>query len=335
MKKLTPQSQKTIARSFYSVTTRARLWLLVLLAIAVTGGLLISFVANGSNQDTIKVSLDKKSAVSQVRQADVSVQSGESALRVAIAGVLSPTSTLEYYQELLAFMGQKLGRQVTLVLKPTYSEINDLVKGQRVDMALVCSLAYVKGNEDFGMELLAAPQVRGGTVYYSYLIVPKDSSATSLADLKSADFAFTDPMSNSGYLAPVYQLHLRAEQPASFFSKYIFTYSHNNSITVVADKLLGGAAVDSLVYDQLMVTKPQLAAKTKIITRWGPYGIPPVVVSPALDSPLRQRLQNLLLGLHESDEGRAILAGLGIDKFVVISDDEYDSIRQMKTQLGW
>jgi phosphonate transport system substrate-binding protein len=335
MKRLTSQSLKPVARFLGNITTQVRLWLFILLAIVATAGLAISFVANSPNQDTIKVSLDKKSVVSQVQQVDDSTQSGQSALRVAIAGVLSPAMTLEHYQELVSYIGRKLGRQVMLILKPTYSEINDLVRGQRVDIAFVCTLAYVKGNEDFGMELLVAPQVRGETVYYSYLIVQKDSSATSLADLKNADFAFTDPLSNSGHLAPVYQLYLRAEKPSSFFSKYIFTYSHDNSITAVADKLLDGAAVDSLVYDQLIVAKPQLAAKTKVIARWGPYGIPPVVVNPALDSQLKQQLQNLFLSLHEAAEGRAILASLGIDRFVVIPDDRYDSIRQMKTKLGW
>ncbi len=72
--------------------------------------------------------------------------------------------------------------------------------------------------------------------------------------------------------------------------------------------------------------------RTKIIDRWGPYGIPPVVINPALDSQLKQKLQDLFLTLHSFDEGVTILTNLGIDKFVVVLDDIYDSIREMKRQ---
>ena len=67
---------------------------------------------------------------------------------------------------------------------------------------------------------------------------------------------------------PTYQLSLLGEAPVSFFSRYLFTYSHDTSIMAVADKLVDGAAVDSLVYDQLVAGKPELVSKTKIITRW-------------------------------------------------------------------
>ena len=320
-----------------SVAKQAEFWVIVLAPIALMAVVLFLVVGHGQTEDVIKVSLDEKSEVSPVQQVSGSVAShpSDDSLRAAIAGVLSPTMTLEYYQELLAYMGQKLGRQVTLVLKPTYAEINDLVRGQRVDVAFVCSLAYVKGNQDFGMELLVAPQMYGETVYYSYLIVPEESSATSLKELRDANFAFTDPLSNSGHLAPSYQLYLLGETPASFFGKHSFTYSHDNSITAVADKVLDGAAVDSLVYDQLIMNNPELAARTRIITRWGPYGIPPVVVNPALDPQLKQQLRDFFLNLHSYDEGSRILNNLGIDKFVVVPDDIYDSLREMKAKLGW
>ncbi len=326
--------KKPVARFFGIITGRVRLWMLVLLVVGLAGPT-GAFLSDIQNKDAVKVSLDERSPVAQLRQVNDPVPPEGEVLRVAIAGVLSPTSTLEHYQELLTFLGQRLGRRITLVLRPTYSEIYDLVKGKQVDVAFVCTLVYVKGNEDFGMELLVAPQMRGETVYYSYLIVPVDSSATSLSDLQNEDFAFTDPLSNTGYLVPIYNLYLLGEKPNSFFRKYTFTYSHDNSITAVADRLLDGAAVDSLVYEQMRVSKPQLITKTKIIARWGPYGIPPVTVNPTIDGRLKQQLRDTFLGLHESADGKAILSSLGIDRFVAVSDGNYESVRQMIRELGW
>lgn len=322
---------------FHRVTKLTRFWGLGLVPVIVVITLL--FLAGGTGQPryALNVDLEDKSEISPVQQigAGISDQSGDNSLRVAIAGVLSPSMTLQYYQELLAYMERRLGRHVTLIQKPTYAEINDLIRGQRVDVAFICSLAYVKGKDDFNMELLVVPQMYGETVYYSYLIVPAGSSVTRLEDLRDANFAFTDPLSNSGYLAPTYYLSLSNEAPISFFSRYIFTYSHDNSIMAVADKLVDGAAVDSLVYNQLVANNAELASEVRIIARWGPFGIPPVVSSPALDSQLKRQLQDFFLDLHQSDEGAMILNNLAIDKFVIVPDDLYNSIRDMKAKVGW
>lgn len=335
--RLPDQKGGVLGRFFHGVTRQARFWFLALVPIAAAATVLFLAVATGQTQDAVRVSLESKSGVSAVQQTKSGIYSQTSAdlLRVAFSGVLSPTRTLEYYQELLTYMEQKLERQVTLTLKPTYAEVNDLIRGKRVDLGFVCSLPYIKGNEEFGMELLVAPQMYGKTVYYSYLIVPEESGARSLGDLRGATFAFSDPLSNSGHLAPAYQLSLLDDSPVTFFSRYMYTYSHDNSIVAVADKLVDGAAVDSLIYDQLVASSAELAAKTRVIARWGPYGIPPVVTSPELEPRLKQQLQDFFLDLDNSYEGKMLLNKLVIDKFVVVPDDIYDSVREMKAKLGW
>ena len=302
----------------------------------VVAALLFQAMGGKQTQDVIRVDLTDKAEIApgqQVRGCSFSHHSSD-ILRIGISGVLSPSRTLEDYRELLTYMGHKLDRQVTMILKPTYAETNALLEGKYVDLGIICSLAYVQGNEDFGLELLVVPQINGEIVYYAYLIVSEDSGAKSLEDLKGASFAFTDPLSNSGYLAATYQLSLLNEAPFSFFSRYIFTYSHDNSIYSVAGKLVDGAAVDSLVYEQLVAKNPELASKTKVIARWGPYGMPPVVVNPTVDPNLKKQLRDFFLDLHNSAEGKRILSNLGIDRFVVIPDDSYDSIREMKKKVG-
>ncbi len=327
----------TILHNLRRTMARSEFWFLGIIPIVLVAAVLFLVAGRSQAEDVIRVSLNETSEVSSLPEISgtASGQYGDGSLRAAIAGVLSPTKTLEHYQDLLSYMGQQLNQEVKLFLKPTYAEINDLVRGERVDVAFVCSLAYVEGNQDFGMELLVAPQMYGETVYYSYLIVPAASTATSLSDLKSASFAFTDPLSNSGHLAPTYQLSLLEEVPVSFFGNYIFTYSHDNSIATVASKLVDAAAVDSLIYDQMVEEEPVLATKVKVIARWGPYGIPPVVVNPALNSQLKQQLRNLFIHLHESDEGSKILGNLNIEKFVIVPDAMYDSIREIKMKLEW
>lgn len=260
-------------------------------------------------------------------------QNGKLPLRVAIAGVISPKETIRIYRELVEYLGQEMGRPVEIVQRSTYAEINELVRAANIDVAFVCSEAYVQGNDEFGMELLAVPEVRSEVTYYSYIIVPNESVAQSLEDLRGKTFAFSDPLSNSGRLSPTYALHQMGETPDSFFKRYVFTYSHDNSIKSVAEKLVDGAAVDSLVYDYTLARNPRFNKKTRIIQTSGPYGIPPVVVHPGLNPQLKSQLQTLLLTLHQSERGESILQELFIDRFVQADDRLYDPVRQMLAEL--
>jgi phosphonate transport system substrate-binding protein len=187
----------------------------------------------------------------------------------------------------------------------------------------------VAGQQDFGMQLLAAPQVAGQTVYHSNLIVSADSPAQTMADLRDKVFAFTDPISFSGRVYPTSLVHDLGATPEAFFGRTFFTYSHDNAIRAVADGLADGAAVDSLVYDFAMAREPALAARVKVIHRSPPFGIPPVVVGPDVRPQLRAELYDLLLGLQDVPEGPAILAALGFDRFVPIEDAAYDSARRL------
>ena len=254
-------------------------------------------------------------------------------VRLAIASVLSPLPTSDLYQQLADYLGEKLDRPVELVQGKTYAEINDLVKSGDVTLALVCTNPYLQGREDFGMELLVAPQVSGETVYYSLLIAGADNTAQSLSDLRGSSFAFTDPLSNSGRLAPVYQLALMGENPDAFFGRTIFTYAHDSSIRAVAEGVVAAAAVDNLVFDYMVRAEPEIATQIKVIQTWGPFGINPLVVNPRLDSGLKEQLRGVFLEMDRDPPGKAILDNLLIDRFVVPDDSIYDAVREMRSYL--
>lgn len=251
-------------------------------------------------------------------------------LRIAIAAVISPKETFVLYKDLLNHISEKLGMRVKLVQRETYAEVNNLVRDDQLELAFVCSGAYVDGHDQFGMELLVAPVAYGEAVYYSYIIVPADSAISDFKNLRGKRFAFTDPMSNTGKLAPTYMLAQRHETPESFFSSVIYTNSHDRSIEMVANSLADGASVDSLIWEYINSKNPALTSRTKIIWKSEPYGIPPVVVPKGLAPDLKEKLRRLFLNLNQDETGRQILASLKIDRFVVLDDSRYDSIRKMQ-----
>lgn len=255
-------------------------------------------------------------------------------LRVAVAAVISPQGTVSSYSSLLEYMGERLGRPVELIQRRTYLEINDLVQNGEVDLAFVCTSAYIAGHDLFGMELLAAPQVKGETVYYSLLIVPAESTTQTMADLRNKVFAFTDPISLSGRMYPTSLLQRLGESPEQFFSRTFFTYSHDEAIQAVANRVADGAAVDSLVYDFALARDPSLAQKVRVIHRSPPFGIPPVVVGPMIRPQLKADLQSLLLSLHQDPKGLDALRAIGVDRFVLIDDSAYMDVRNLLSDVN-
>jgi phosphonate transport system substrate-binding protein len=251
-----------------------------------------------------------------------------------VAAVVSPRGTVESYQLLLSYLSEQLDRPVELVQRLTYEETNRLVESGEVDLAFVCTSAYITGHEAFDMQLLVAPQVNGTATYQSLLIVPTNSTAANIGDLRDNVFAFTDPISNTGRVYPTYLVQQLGFTPETFFTRTFFTYNHDDAIRAVASGLADGAAVDSLVYTYALERDPTLAEKVKVIHRSPDFGIPPVVVSPSLRPQLRALLQEILLTMDENPEGRRALSNLGIDKFVIIDNSAYDTARHLVEEVG-
>jgi phosphonate transport system substrate-binding protein len=250
-------------------------------------------------------------------------------LRVAVAAIISPQGTVDSYTELLDYLEARLDRPVELVQRRTYDEVNDLLASGDVDLAFVCTSAYIAGARDFGMQLLVAPQVNGETVYHSVLIVPASSAATGIAGLRGAVFAFTDPISTSGRNYPLSLVQQMGETAETYFERTFYTYSHDDAIRAVAQGMADGAAVDSLVYAFAVTREPELGERTRVIHTSPPFGMPPVVIGPHTRPQLAAELQALFLEMDGNSEGRAALDSAGFDGFVLVDDADYDTVRRL------
>jgi phosphonate transport system substrate-binding protein len=291
---------------------------------------LVVILGCGRDSDAVVVDFNKTIAVERPKSPIPELAT----LNVAVAAMISPKETFGYYRQLLDYIGEKLGREVQFIQRKTYGEINELLGIGQIDLAFICSGPYAAGKEKYDLELVATPQVRQSRYYQSYLIVNKTSQFKRLEDLKGRVFAFTDPDSNTGKLVPTYWLFEIGEQPETYFSKTIYTYSHDNSILAVAKALVDGAAIDGLIWEYYHQKDPVFTSRTRIIRKSEPYGIPPIVASKSLSSELKDRIRQLFFEMHLDPKGQKILNELMIDRFLAPRDEWYDSIRQMDLKLA-
>ncbi len=251
-------------------------------------------------------------------------------LRIAISSMTSPRKTFTQYNTLLNHIESKTGRQIVLVQRKTYKEINNLLKKNEVDLAFICTGAFLHGYSDTAFTPLVAPIRNGKKKYRAYLIVHKDSEIKRFSDLRGKKFSFTDSLSITGMIYPQKKLTELGVTAEDFFSNVYFSNAHDNSIELVRTKTVDAATVNSFIYDYQLKHSPETLNALKIIEKSEWYAMPPIVVSMGIDNELKNELLTLLLNLNQNNEGMAILKGLIIDKYVAVKGSDYENDRAVQ-----
>ncbi len=259
---------------------------------------------------------------------------GQPTFYFAVSAMASPAQTLIHFTEFQDYLAGKLGTAVSLKQRRTYEEINDLLAREKVQMAFTCTGGYLSGRKAFGLELLAVPVMGGKTSYRSYIVTRPDNPAASLLDLKGAVFAFTDPLSLTGYIYPTAILNRMGQTTTEFFQKTFFTESHDKSIEAVATGVADGAAVDSLIFDALLKQEDSFAGRLRIVEISEEFGMPPVVVPPGVSPELKRKLLKVLLSMEHDPAGKKVLSSLGMDGFALPEPELYRSAILLRKEIN-
>ena len=293
---------------------------------------MVALTATGCRQDSRNIrTVDFSEGVSA--DGSENTFSGETPLKVAVSAMSSPRETFSTYEDIIRYIAARLDVPFEFHQRRTYSEVNNMLETGQLDFAFICSGAYVELNRDTGVELLSVPVTRGNTVYQAYVIVPENSPAQEFGDLEGMSFAYTDLLSNTGYLYTLFRVMEEGENPDTFFSSTVFTNVHDVSIQMVAKGLIDGASVHGMVFEYLRENEPDRIRGVRIIEKSEDYGIPPVVASPRMDDDLKASVRDVLQGMHLDEHGRQLINNLLIDRFIEGNDADYNGIRAMRSAL--
>ena len=221
-----------------------------------------------------------------------------------------------------------LERPVRFVQRGSYREIVDLLLGDGVEAAWLCGHPLVL--HETRLDVVAVPRYEGAALYRSHLIVPAtDRSTRSVLDLRSRVFAYSDPLSNSGFLVPRAEIAASGANPATFFRRSFFTFSHRKVVEAVRAGLAEGGAMDGYVWDTMAAQQPGSTAGLRVAWRSPLHGFPPVVARRNWDASERRQLAGALQRMPATGEGRAILGRLNIEGFEPPQPGQFESIRAL------
>jgi phosphonate transport system substrate-binding protein len=244
------------------------------------------------------------------------------------------------YRFLAGRIGDRLGRPVELVVGISFDQFEH---GQ-ADLGVICGLPYVwlADRRPPPVEPLAAPILSGDRyggrpVYYSDVIVRRDSPITCLEELRGCSWAYNEPASHSGHTVTLYSLVRMGAQPG-FFARVVVAGLHQRAIRLVHSGAVDAAAIDSQVLAIEVRDHPQLAERLRVVDSFGPSTIQPVVAASRLPDRLKDEVRELLVTLDDDPSARSMLAHGFIERFAVVDDGAYDDIRAMLATIhaaGW
>ncbi|OJX06499.1 MAG: phosphonate ABC transporter substrate-binding protein [Burkholderiales bacterium 70-64] len=230
------------------------------------------------------------------------------------------------------YLSSRVGIDVEFVARESYQSILDLLFSGQIDAAWICGYPFVRFESE--LTLLAVPLYQGQPFYQSYLIRPKTPApeVQGWADLKGRVLAYSDPLSNSGWLVAQAQLS-KAGVPTRELKRSFFTHGHRNVAEAVAARLAQAGSIDGYVWETMRVQGMSAIAKTEVIWKSEPFGFPPLVARKGHKHPQMEALRQALLRMGDDKVGRDLLTSLNLSGFTTGQVSLFDSIRRQAQQV--
>ncbi|MCP3473953.1 phosphonate ABC transporter substrate-binding protein [Bradyrhizobium sp. CCGUVB1N3] len=154
------------------------------------------------------------------------------------------SGTSERYAPFVSYLSKELGIKVTLRVANDYAA---LIEGQRAGNIHIgyygpasfarARLTGVK-TDAFAIDVNSD----GSKGYYSVFYVLAKSPYQKIEDLKGKNLGLVDPNSTSGNNMPRFKLNQMSIDPDAYFSKVVFTGSHENAVLALAQGTVDVAA---------------------------------------------------------------------------------------------
>lgn len=231
------------------------------------------------------------------------------------------------------YLSARIGRPVSFVVRESYQSILDLLFAGQITAAWICGYPYVRHRAQ--LKLLAVPLYQKAPTYQSYLIRHRQSASAinSWPDLARRVLAYSDPLSNSGWLVPQAQLR-SAGLSAQDLRASFFAHSHRNVAEAVSTRLADAGCIDGYVWETMRLQQMAAVANTEVIWKSEAYGFPPLVIRAGDASAPSHRLGEVLRAMHADTQGRSLLQALNLDGFSMAAPALFDSIDALARTVG-
>jgi phosphonate transport system substrate-binding protein len=261
--------------------------------------------------------------------------------RVAVAGDTAPVNvgmipdagatqvSVKEKAPLKAYLEQKLGRPVNLIIPTNYNATVEALGNGSLDFAYLGGLTYIKAHARYGVVPLV--QRSSDLQFRSCFITSPQSGIHSLNALKGKTFAFGDINSTSGHLMPYLEIRQAGLDPNTAL-KYRYTGSHPATAKAVESGAVDAGALDETVYNSMVSEGKLDPNKVRVFYTSKPFVDYVWVARKDIDLATQEKFAQAFTDLKEGqdDEILKILRG---KNFVRANNEEYTVLRLVAQDL--
>lgn len=230
---------------------------------------------------------------------------------------------------------EKTGLQIESNVATSYAAVVEAMCAGNAHIGWLNTFGYLLAHEKCGVEPILAT-VRFGQPYYTgQIIVRADAGIKSFEDLKGKTMCWVDPLSTSGYIIPRVVLKANGVDPDKDFAKTVEAGSHNNVVIAVYNGECDAGATYVDARNAVQDEYPDVKEKVHVLAESPPIPNDNVSVSPNVPDELRQKIQQALLEIAATDEGKEALQTVySIEGLEPIDDSFYDAFRAQLDAAG-
>lgn len=202
-------------------------------------------------------------------------------------------------------------------------------------MASLATFAYMLASERGVAEAELVSVRRGSVSYNGQIFVRTDSGITSIPDLAGKTFCGVDPLSTSGWIIPSFTLGAQGVNPDTDLAGVVFAGSHDAAVAAVyaGDCDAGASFVDARA--NLVEDYPDVMEEVTVIEVSVDIPNDGVQYHPSMPRELRDQINDVLLTIHETEEGLdAIFQAYEWTELAFRDDTFYEPFRQILDAAG-
>ena len=247
----------------------------------------------------------------------------------------------EHFHPLVEYAARKLAPtgeiKSTVIVADNIPQLIELVERAQVDFYLESPFPTYLINRSGTGKILLRRWKSGMSEYRGVIFTSKASHITHLEDLRGKMIVFEDPGSTSGYFLPkllLFEKRFRVAEKPDLSAKvsggeigYIFAGSEKNVVKLVREEKVAAGAISNDDYASLDETSK---ARLSVFVESGSVPRHLVSVRRNLPEAVIKRLKEILLSMHQDDEGQKILRQTdGTTKFDTLPGGEEAFRRKM------
>ncbi len=242
----------------------------------------------------------------------------------AVHPLYNPTRMMQAYQPLLDYLNERMkGTRLVLEASRDYADFEKKYKAGNPEFILPNPWQTIQAMKT-GYGVIA--EAGDPKDFKGIFIVRKDGGIEKPSDLKGKAVSYPSATALAACIMPQYFLHKHGVDVGRDIENRYVGSQESSIMNVYLKKTTAGATWPP-PWRVFQKSNPGEASELKVIWETEPFINNSVMVRDDIPQNIRDQVQKFLFGLHETEQGKAVLAGMETERFIPASDRDYYTVR--------